>query len=59
MSSQDHLQSLTKQSISLRNHVKELERQRTELEAQLNAVRAESQTKDKCASSDSTLLMSC
>jgi hypothetical protein len=49
MPSQDHLQSLAKQSISRRDDVKAIERQIIELQGQLDLARAESQTRDKCA----------
>jgi hypothetical protein len=49
MQSQNDLQRLTSQSISLRGIVEGLEQQMARLNEKLQAVRLESQIKDKCA----------
>jgi hypothetical protein len=59
MPSQYHLQSLAKQSISRRDDVKAIERQIIELQRHLDLARAESQTKDKCASLSPISLVHC
>jgi hypothetical protein len=47
MESQNSLEPLARQSISLRSDVEEIERQMSELEARLRLARSASQNKDK------------